>query len=134
MAFEDGVKAFQETSRDPHKKILASGILVSYTIQDVLNSVQQAKSHYEHDRGHSKTRAYLSAFSHRVMHYGNVLDVLVQHHPEYTSLAWGAMKIVFGVSIYLNKLEFCPELRQNLGCDRARAHWDDNSCCSVRCF
>lgn len=102
MAFEDGVKAFQETTRDPHKKNLASGILVSYTIQDVLNSVQDAKAHYQNDRDHSKTRGYLSAFSHRVMHYGNVLDVLVQHHPEYTSLAWAAMKIVFGVSTHLN--------------------------------
>ena len=25
------------------------------------------------------------------------MDVMVQHHPEYVSLAWGAMKIVFGV-------------------------------------
>lgn len=105
MAFEDGVKAFQETTRDPYKKTLASGILVSYTIQDVLSSVQEAKLHYQDDRGHSRTRGYLSAFSHRVMHYGNVLDVLVQHHPEYTSLAWGAMKILFGVSIFLKILE-----------------------------
>ena len=27
------------------------------------------------------------------------MDVLVQHHPEYVSLAWGAMKLVFGVGV-----------------------------------
>ena len=28
---------------------------------------------------------------------GKVMDVLVQHHPEYVALAWGAMKLIFGV-------------------------------------
>ena len=28
------------------------------------------------------------------------MDVLVQHHPEYVALAWGAMKLVFGVGIH----------------------------------
>lgn len=99
IAFDDGVKAFQEMTQDSGKKILAGDILVSYTMQDVLDVVQKAKTHYHHHRSQSKLREYLSAFSHRVMHYGSVLDVLVQHHPEYTSLAWGAMKIVFGVSL-----------------------------------
>ena len=33
----------------------------------------------------------------RIHHYGKVMDVLVQQHPEYVALAWGAMKLVFGV-------------------------------------
>ena len=33
----------------------------------------------------------------RVQYYGNVMDVLVQHHPEYVSLAWGTMKFFFVV-------------------------------------
>ncbi|EDU51595.1 hypothetical protein PtrSN002B_010849 [Pyrenophora tritici-repentis] len=28
------------------------------------------------------------------MYYGKVLDTLAQHHPEYTALAWGAIKIL----------------------------------------
>lgn len=99
IAFDDGVKAFQDMTKDSGKKILADDILVSYTMQDVLDVVQKAKIHYNRHRSQSRVREYLSAFSHRVMHYGSVLDVLVQHHPEYTSLAWGAMKIVFGVSL-----------------------------------
>lgn len=119
MAFEDGVKAFQDMTNDPKKKRLAGDLLSSYTMQDVLESVQEAKSHYQGDRFQSRTRVYLTAFSHRVMHYGSVLDVLVQHHPEYTSLAWGAMKIVFGVSLRVIALRLYSELRRQPGCDRA---------------
>lgn len=36
--------------------------------------------------------------SQRLLYYGNIMDVLVQHHPEYVSLVWGAMKFIFGVS------------------------------------
>lgn len=103
-AFEEGVKAFQEMTSDTKKKMLAQDVLGSYTMRDVLESVHEAKSHYQCDRARSKTRVYLSAFSHRVMHYGGVLDVMVQHHPEYASLAWGAMKFVFGVSLFLIKI------------------------------
>lgn len=94
MAFKDGVKAFQEMTKDPKKKIIAW-----YTMQDVVDKVQKAAMHYHRDRILSRVREYLSAFFHRVMHYGSVLDVLVQHYPGYTSLAWGALKIVFGVSL-----------------------------------
>jgi hypothetical protein len=30
-----------------------------------------------------------------ISHYGAIMDVLVQHHPEYVSLAWGAFKFLF---------------------------------------
>lgn len=116
MAFEDGVKAFQNMTNDPTKKRLAGDVLASYTMQDVLESVQEAKYHYQCDRVQSRARMYLSAFSHRVMHYGSVLDVLVQHHPEYTSLAWGAMKAIFGVSLCLIALGFESELSRLPGC------------------
>lgn len=33
-----------------------------------------------------------------IMFYGQVLDVLAQHHPEYVSLAWGAAKFLLLVS------------------------------------
>lgn len=44
------------------------------------------------------------AFSKRVHYYGKVMDVMVQQHPEYASLAWGAMKIVFGVGQSLQSM------------------------------
>lgn len=46
----------------------------------------------------SKANNIWSVASRLMVHYSNVLDVLVQHHPEYVSLAWGALKFVFVVS------------------------------------
>jgi len=34
------------------------------------------------------------------MYYGNIFDVLAQHHPEYVALAWGAMKFLLVVSLF----------------------------------
>lgn len=36
------------------------------------------------------------------MHYSNIFDVMVQHHPEYVSLAWSTFKLLFVVSIVLS--------------------------------
>ena len=45
-----------------------------------------------------KVGKWLSKLSTRVNFYGNIMDVLVQHHPEYVALAWGGMKCLFVVS------------------------------------
>jgi hypothetical protein len=65
------------------------------SITDIIDCVKDARSIYEMRRGSSKVRDSLSRFSERVHHYGNIMDVLVQHHPEYVSLAWGTMKLLF---------------------------------------
>ena len=46
-----------------------------------------------------KARKWLVALSERITCYGQIFDVLVQHHPEYVALAWGAFKFVFVVSL-----------------------------------
>ncbi|KAF2654727.1 hypothetical protein K491DRAFT_631344, partial [Lophiostoma macrostomum CBS 122681] len=46
-------------------------------------------------KSESKARLWLLGLSEKIVHYGNVFDVLVQHHPEYVSLAWGTFKLVF---------------------------------------
>lgn len=71
--------------------------------KDVLDSVMEAKRKYEPaqkvDGGWmSKANNIWSVASTRIVYYSNILDVLVQHHPEYVSLAWGALKFVFVVS------------------------------------
>ncbi|KAL2693600.1 hypothetical protein Neosp_000160 [[Neocosmospora] mangrovei] len=50
---------------------------------------------YEAKAGASKTREWLQRFSETICHYSQVLDVFVQHHPEYVSLVWGTMKLLF---------------------------------------
>lgn len=65
---------------------------------DVLQAIKNAKARYE-SRPISKARRWLAIFSPKVVYYGVVLDVLVQQHPEYVSLVWGAMKFLFGVGV-----------------------------------
>lgn len=69
------------------------------SLADILVSVTEARLQYEARKGDSKIRETLSDLSSKIHHYGAIMDVLVQHHPEYTSLAWGAMKVLFVVSI-----------------------------------
>lgn len=66
-------------------------------MQDVLNAVVVAKDLYDTKHQSSKVGRYVVEFSKRLCYYGNIMDVLVQHHPEYVALAWGAMKIAFTV-------------------------------------
>ena len=67
----------------------------SNNIEEFQAIVNQAKEGYERRRQKGKARQWLSSFSSRLLYYGAVLDTLAQHHPEYVSLAWGAVKFVF---------------------------------------
>ncbi|KAI1411713.1 hypothetical protein F5Y13DRAFT_191021 [Hypoxylon sp. FL1857] len=99
-AFQEGLRIFKESlTRDSKKIRLADKLLENCTLNDVLKSVIEAKDHYESKRGTSKFREMLAALSQRLVYYGNVVDVLVQHHPEYVSLVWGAMKLIFGAVV-----------------------------------
>ncbi|KAM0073092.1 hypothetical protein ACKRZS_013953 [Fusarium odoratissimum] len=68
------------------------------SLQDVEKAVSDAFAKYEAKSEASKTRKWLQKASESICHYGQVLDVFVQHHPEYVSLAWGLMKVMFIVS------------------------------------
>jgi len=67
-----------------------------------LSQVQQAYSQFRHH----KARRWLNTLADRVVYYGNILDVLVQHHPEYVSLAWGTFKILFVVRWHSHWTQF----------------------------
>lgn len=95
-AFNNAIDIFTSTlTKDSKKK---AAVQNGTSLEDVRRTVLEAKTRYESAHEHSKIRKWLSKFSNRVQFYGNVLDVLVQHHPEYVSLAWGAMKFMFVVS------------------------------------
>lgn len=74
-------------------------------LQDVIDEVSRAQAHYLHRGNDSKLYKRIASFSRRVAYYGTVLDVMVQHHPEYVSLAWGALKFIFGVRNYIYPLQ-----------------------------
>lgn len=65
-------------------------------LQDVESLVIRAKKDYESSRN-QRLNKWLGRVSSRLMYYGNIFDVLAQHHPEYVALAWGAMKFLFVV-------------------------------------
>jgi hypothetical protein len=73
-------------------------------LQDVIDQVVKAQARYDYGKGDSKLRKRITSFSKRVAYYGKVLDVMVQHHPEYVSLAWGSLKLVFGVRVLARQL------------------------------
>jgi hypothetical protein len=72
------------------------------TIFDVQHAVACAQADYE-KKGKGRARQLLSDFSGVVTHYGRIMDVLVSHHAEYVSLAWGVTKLIFVVSTFTEK-------------------------------
>ena len=92
VAFEEAFNTFKKSTSRKNARALEGT-----SLRDVLDVVVAAQRRYEDQHTSSKTQRYFTEFSKRIGHYGKVMDVLVQHHPEYVSLAWGAMKMVFGV-------------------------------------
>ncbi|KAI1122574.1 hypothetical protein F5Y10DRAFT_71393 [Nemania abortiva] len=99
-AYKEALVTFKQIlTQDPAKRRLANELLATSTLDDVLTAVLEAKRQSERVSRAPRLRKCIEAFSERVLHYGNIMDVLVQHHPEYVSLAWGAMKFIFGAVV-----------------------------------
>lgn len=95
--FDQACQKFSlEMTKDGKKRRFACSF---DTITDVQEVVNQSMTKYESNRKTSTARIWLVRFSERIKLYEEVLDVFVQHHPEYVALAWGAMKFLFTVRI-----------------------------------
>jgi len=94
-AFTKAVGIFgNDITGDPRKKTLAQKPV---SIEELKQVVEISKAKYE-GKHKSKATKWLVKISHRVKYYGNIGDALVQQHPEYVALAWGAFKLLFIVS------------------------------------
>ncbi|KIW21619.1 hypothetical protein PV08_02199 [Exophiala spinifera] len=102
-AFTEAVQLFNQLTKDP-KKAKALDEIHASSIADVVCAVEKARERYERRRSDSKARSFLVEVSRRLVYYGNVMDVMVQHHPEYVSLAWGTMKLLCGAVVENEKL------------------------------
>ncbi|RII09750.1 hypothetical protein CUC08_Gglean005740 [Alternaria sp. MG1] len=91
-AFKEALSVFQLDSRTCARFGTVQQLQSLNDLQSILND---ARSRYEQEHEGKKVAKWLSKFSSRICHYGQIFDVLVQHHPEYVSLAWGAMKFLF---------------------------------------
>ncbi|PSN67616.1 hypothetical protein BS50DRAFT_522257 [Corynespora cassiicola Philippines] len=88
-------KAFNRFSTHPEiSKLNVDLVSQATTLQDLEHVVNTVSRGYDSSRNH-KLRRWLERFSSRLIYYAKVFDVLAQHHPEYVSLAWGAMKFLF---------------------------------------
>lgn len=74
------------------------------SIDSILALVENTKTRYQGTHEKKKVLKWLRRLSTRVCYYGQVLDVLAQHHPEYVALAWGTLKFVLTVSGILHLL------------------------------
>ncbi|KAF4888075.1 hypothetical protein CGCF415_v013020 [Colletotrichum fructicola] len=95
---EDAFRAVQKYFLQSDTLTRGEKILVteSHSMEDIQALVAGTLESYEAAKASSKTRGWLQKTSEIICHYGTILDVFVQHHPEYVSLAWGAMKLIFG--------------------------------------
>lgn len=96
-AFESAKLHFEQSnSLDTNEKaFVTSSSCIEYVQQIVFESLAK----YEAKREFSKPRKWLQKASESICHYAIVLDVFIQHHPEYVALVWGTMKLLFIVSI-----------------------------------
>ncbi|KAI0021358.1 hypothetical protein F4780DRAFT_770257 [Xylariomycetidae sp. FL0641] len=92
-AYDQAVAAFQkELSVDEYA---ATWLRTKNSMQDVRDALSNALLEYSTKSKESRLRKWLASCSSRVMYYGAIFDTFAQHHPEYVSLAWGAMKFLF---------------------------------------
>lgn len=95
-AYLRATKHFNEKFTDEESQTWLRG---HESMEDVQQAVDTAKRKYDLRAKHTDARRWLRKLSKGIMYYAVILDTLAQHHPEYVSLAWGAMKFVFVVSI-----------------------------------
>ncbi|KAF2268712.1 hypothetical protein CC78DRAFT_509873 [Lojkania enalia] len=104
--FDRGFKLFID--KNPRHAFDLQHFRMGCTVHDLYGAVLNAKSKYESRSEQNKARRWLSRLSKRVMLYSNILDTFSQHHPEYTSLAWGTFKLLF--VLVMNQEELISEL------------------------
>jgi len=95
-AYDDAVEYLKKELRgnDNAHQLLQAGT----SIHDVRDIVERVEVKYRESSNKGKgVRYWLRRFSATTMYYGNVLDMLAQHHPEYVALAWGTVKFVLTV-------------------------------------
>lgn len=95
-SFDEALNLFKIAHTEDPKTVQLLDDLNPTRLEDVEKAVLDAKTRYENKK-RSKVARQLFAFAQRVQYYGKIMDVLVQQHPEYVSLAWGAMKLLFVV-------------------------------------
>jgi hypothetical protein len=93
-AFAEGKQTYIDTLCDSDETRAWTSSQAS--LNDIVEAVNDTRDRYNTKRS-SEAWKWLTQLSSRINHYGSILDVMVQHHPEYAALVWGAMKVLFVV-------------------------------------
>jgi hypothetical protein len=94
-AFQEAVAIFDKTmTGDPKKQNV---IKQATSMESLVQTIETAKTRYDGKHENQNARKWLTKVAFRVRFYGNICDVFMSHHPEYTALAWGAFKTLFVV-------------------------------------
>ncbi|KAF5700154.1 hypothetical protein FMUND_14459 [Fusarium mundagurra] len=80
QAFQDGLNRFASDLTNDVAKVDFSQRFSS--IQDIQALVRDSFMRYSDERLFPKTRKWLQRTMSKIHHYSNIMDVLVQHHPE----------------------------------------------------
>ncbi|KAJ9633991.1 hypothetical protein H2204_006538 [Knufia peltigerae] len=93
QAFQEAVQYFStELTQD---EVERRWIAQRTSIADVLAVVQEAQAKYAATKSnHGRFCQLAMKLSESLLFYASVIDVFVQIHPEYSALAWGAVKFV----------------------------------------
>lgn len=106
QAFQEAVQYFSTelTQDEGERQWIAQRICIA----DVLAVVQQAQEKYAASKSkHGSFRQRVVQLSERLLFYSSVIDVFVQVNPEYSALAWGAIKFVLMVHASLPVKGLC---------------------------
>ncbi|THY86903.1 hypothetical protein D6C93_07734 [Aureobasidium pullulans] len=91
-AYNSAVDAFERELDQAESMILLN---TPTCMEDILSAIRRTQAQHGLNRSRwDKTTKWLNLASSRIVYYSGVLDALAQHHPEYVSLAWGAIKFV----------------------------------------
>lgn len=76
------------------------------TFQDILEARTKRFPAFENMKPwKAKTRSVTSQFCETALYYQNIFDVINEQAPEYTSAAWGALKILLLLSVNSEQLK-----------------------------
>ncbi|KAJ4385300.1 hypothetical protein N0V93_010361 [Gnomoniopsis smithogilvyi] len=86
------------------------------SIEQVQATISSIQRDYETNIKYTQARELLHRFSIVVLHYGTVLDMLSQQHPEYVSLVWGSVKfLLIGITGHARLVAELAEAMVSIG-------------------
>lgn len=103
IGYDIALKRFANDEKSEVQKSLKQIAQGKESIQEVIQSAKEAKESVDRDRSTMKIRfnEVIDTFN----KYANIVDVMINHQPEYTALVWGSIRLMF--QVFLSRLDEC---------------------------